>query len=58
MKTTDFNYDLPPELIAQTPAYPRDSSRLLYFNRTLDEVSHKHFYDVIDYLKEGKYERN
>ena len=53
MKTTDFNYDLPPELIAQTPAYPRDSSRLLYFNRALDEVSHKHFYDVVDILTEG-----
>lgn len=53
MKTTDFNYDLPQELIAQTPVHPRDSSRLLYFNRALDEVSHKHFYDVVDILTEG-----
>ena len=53
MKTTDFNYNLPEELIAQTPVYPRDSSRLLYFNRQQDEVLHKHFYDLVDILKEG-----
>ena len=53
MKTTDFDYYLPEELIAQTPVYPRDSSRLLYFNRDKDEISHKHFYDIIDYLKDG-----
>ncbi len=53
MKTTDFDYYLPEELIAQTPVYPRDSSRLLYFNRDKDEISHKHFYDIVDILKEG-----
>ena len=49
----DFYYDLPEELIAQTPATPRDSSRLLVYDRQTDEVSHRIFRDVIDYLKEG-----
>ena len=53
MKTSDFDYYLPEELIAQTPATPRDSSRLLVFDRAKDEIEHKHFYDIIDYLKEG-----
>ena len=53
MKTSDFDYNLPPELIAQTPVYPRDSSRLLVFDREKDKIEHKHFYDIIDYLKEG-----
>ena len=53
MKTTDFDYYLPEELIAQTPVYPRDSSRLLYYNRDKDEICHKHFYDIVDILKEG-----
>ena len=53
MKTTDFDYYLPEEQIAQTPVYPRDSSRLLYFNREKDELNHKHFYDIVDILKEG-----
>ena len=53
MKTSDFDYYLPEELIAQTPVYPRDSSRLLVYNRQKDVVEHKHFYDIIDYLKEG-----
>ena len=53
MKTSDFYYDLPEELIAQHPAEPRDSSRLLVIDRKTGELSDKHFYDVIDYLKEG-----
>ena len=53
MRTDDFDYILPPELIAQTPVYPRDSSRMLVFNRQEDSVQHKHFYDILDYLKEG-----
>ena len=53
MKTSDFDYFLPEELIAQTPANPRDSSRLLVYDRKTDKVEHKHFYDIVDYLKEG-----
>ena len=53
MKTSDFYYDLPEELIAQTPVEPRDSSRMLIYDRAKKEISHKHFYDVIDYLNEG-----
>lgn len=53
MKTSDFFYELPKELIAQTPVYPRDSSRLLVFDRKSGEIVHKHFYDIIDYLNEG-----
>ena len=53
MKTSDFDYNLPPELIAQTPVYPRDTSRMLVFDRQADKVEHKHFYDILDYLKEG-----
>lgn len=53
MKTSDFYYDLPEELIAQTPVEPRDSSRMLVYDRATKEIEHKHFYDVIDYLNEG-----
>ncbi len=53
MKTSDFDYILPENLIAQSPVYPRDSSRLLVYNREKDLVEHKHFYDIIDYLREG-----
>ena len=53
MKTSDFNYDLPEELIAQTPAEPRDSSRLLVYDRKTGGVEHKIFRDVIDYLNPG-----
>ena len=53
MKTSDFNYDLPEELIAQTPAEPRDSSRLLVYDRATGGVEHKIFRDVIDYLRPG-----
>ena len=53
MKTHDFYYDLPEELIAQTPLEKRDTSRLMVLNRETGEVEHKHFYDVIDYLQPG-----
>ena len=53
MKTSDFDYYLPEELIAQTPATPRDSSRLLVYDRKADKVEHKKFYNVIDYLNSG-----
>lgn len=53
MKTSDFYYDLPKELIAQTPVEPRDSSRLLVLGRKNGEITHKHFYDIADYLNEG-----
>lgn len=53
MKTSDFYYDLPKELIAQTPVEPRDSSRLLVLGRKSGEVEHRHFYDIIDFLNEG-----
>ncbi|MEE0264111.1 MAG: tRNA preQ1(34) S-adenosylmethionine ribosyltransferase-isomerase QueA [Acutalibacteraceae bacterium] len=53
MKTSDFYYDLPQELIAQTPVEPRDSSRLMVINREESSVEHKSFYDIIDYLQEG-----
>ncbi len=52
-KKSDFYYDLPEELIAQTPAQPRDGSRLLTYNRSTGEVKHEIFRDVINYLKAG-----
>ena len=52
-KTKDFWYDLPEELIAQTPLEKRDTSRLMCLNRETGEVNHKHFYDIIDYLQPG-----
>ena len=51
--TSDFYYDLPQELIAQTPLEPRDSSRLMVIDRVSGEITHKHFFDICDYLKEG-----
>ena len=69
MRTDDFDYDLPDELIAQAPAEPRDSCRLLVLNRELEggvpragdavalehggSVEHRHFYDIVDYLEPG-----
>lgn len=53
MKTSDFYYDLPESLIAQTPIEPRDSSRMLVLDRKSGEIEHKHFYDIIDYLNEN-----
>ena len=53
MKTHDFYYDLPEELIAQTPLEKRDTSRLLKLDRKSGAVEHHHFYDIIDYLEPG-----
>lgn len=53
MKTHDFWYDLPEELIAQTPLAKRDTSRLLVLDRKSGELAHKHFYDILDFLKPG-----
>ena len=53
MKTHDFWFDLPEELIAQTPLQQRDSSRLLKLDRVTGAVTHKHFYDIIDELRPG-----
>ncbi len=53
MNTHDFYYDLPEELIAQTPLYPRDSSRMLVVGKTDGTLCHKHFYNVIDFLQKG-----
>ena len=54
MKTSDFYYDLPQELIAQTPMEPRDMSRLMVIDKNTGEIEHKIFKDLIDYfLKAG-----
>ena len=53
MKTADFDYDLPQELIAQDPLEQRDSSRLLILDKETGERTHKIFHDIIDYLHEG-----
>lgn len=53
MNKSDFYYDLPEELIAQTPVEPRDSSRLLVYDRSTGTIEHKHFYDLPEYLKKG-----
>lgn len=50
MKTDDFDYYLPEDLIAQTPLLKRDSSRLLVLDKNTGEISHRHFADIIDYL--------
>ncbi len=53
MKTHDFWYELPEELIAQTPLEKRDSSRMLVLDKSSGEVTHRHFYDILDYLHPG-----
>ena len=53
MKTTDFDYDLPQERIAQTPVYPRHTSRLLVLNREADTLDHTHFWDIDRFLMPG-----
>ena len=53
MKTSDFFYNLPEELIAQTPIEPRDHSRLLVYDRKEDKIEHKHFYDLPSFLQKG-----
>jgi S-adenosylmethionine:tRNA ribosyltransferase-isomerase len=51
MKTSDFDYSLPPELIAQTPAEPRDQSRLMVLRRSDGSVEHHRFSEIIDFLQ-------
>lgn len=53
MNKSDFYYDLPESLIAQHPLEPRDHSRMMVLNKQSDEILHKHFYDITDYLREG-----
>ena len=53
MKTDDFDFGLPEELIAQTPLERRDASKLLVLDKTTGEISHRHFTDVIDYMEKG-----
>lgn len=53
MKKSDFYYNLPEELIAQTPIEPRDNSRLLVYNREDKSIAHRHFYDITEYLNAG-----
>lgn len=53
MKTHDFYYDLPEELIAQTPLQQRDASRLMTLDRTTGDIGHRHFYDMVELLNPG-----
>ncbi len=53
LSTSDFNYYLPEELIAQTPVNPRDNSRLMVYDKQNDKVSDLHFYDILNLLKKG-----
>lgn len=52
-KKSSYFYNLPEELIAQTPVEPRDSSRLLVYNKKKDSICHRHFYDIVDFLNKG-----
>ena len=53
MNVSDFNYELPKELIAQDPLEKRSESRLMVLDKTTGKVTHKHFYDIIEYINEG-----
>ena len=53
MKTSDFDYQLPSELIAQTPIEPRDRSRLMVLSRSHSSVEHRRFFEIVDYLRAG-----
>lgn len=53
MKTSDFNFELPQELIAQTPMERRDASRLLTLDKGTGETTHRHFYDLPNLLRPG-----
>ena len=53
MKTSDFRYELPEELIAQTPLPQRDASRMLHLDKATGKVEHRHFTDILDYLRPG-----
>ncbi len=54
MKVTDFDYELPEELIAQTPIEKRDTSKLMVLNRKKETIEHKIFSDIIDYLNKRR----
>ena len=51
MKTSDFNFDLPGELIAQTPIEPRDASRLMTLDRRTGETAHRRFYEIAELIR-------
>src|SRR5512139_3687360 len=53
LRTDEFDYDLPPELIAQTPLEPRDASRLMVVDRASGDIAHRHFRDLLDTLRPG-----
>ena len=53
MKKSDFYYNLPEELIAQTPVTPRDHSRLMVVDRESGAITHRHFYNLCDILQKG-----
>ena len=53
LRTDEFDYHLPPDLIAQTPIEPRDASRLMVVERAGGEITHRHFQDLLDYLRPG-----
>ena len=53
LQTKDFDFELPEELIAQTPIEPRDASRLMVLDKTTGEIEHRHFHDITEYLNEG-----
>ena len=53
MRTSDFDYSLPPELIAQSPVEPRDSSRLMVVKRRGSSIGHRRFYEITDFLQDG-----
>jgi len=53
LKTSDFDYNLPPELIAQSPVEPRDHSRLMVLNRAKGSIEHRRFFEIVDYLRDG-----
>lgn len=53
MKTSDFDYALPPELIAQTPIEPRDASRLLVLDRATGQITHQRFSDIRQHMRPG-----
>ena len=54
LRKSDYNYNLPEELIAQVPASKRDESRLMVLDRNSGEISHRIFHDIKDYLKKGE----
>jgi S-adenosylmethionine:tRNA ribosyltransferase-isomerase len=53
MRTSDFDYDLPPQLIAQSPLESREASRLLVYDRATDQIAHRHFSQLNEYLRAG-----